>query len=106
MANKMRTFLFLCALGAVGYSIYHDGIGFGNVAIGVLVIVCFALNLRANFRKAKALAEEERRKQEKLAEREARKARRPARHGSPKRRVKAQKKPAAEEKSETTETEE
>ncbi len=106
MANKMRTFLFLCALGAVGYSMYYDGIGFGNVAIGVLVIVCFGLNLRANIRKAKAVAEEERRKQEKLAEREARKARHASRHGSPKRRAKTQKKPAAEEKSETTETEE
>ena len=81
MAGKMRTFLFLAAMGAVGYSMYYDGIGFGNVAVGVLVVVCFILNLRARGKMALEKAEAEAAREAKIAEREARKARRVSRHG-------------------------
>ncbi len=100
MANKMRAFLFICAMAAVGYSMYHDGIGFGNISIGILVLVSLFLNLRFQFRQAKARAEEEQRKLEKQAAHEAKKnRRRPGRHGVPKQKGKTeQKSPAADEK--------
>lgn len=88
MADKMRTFLFLAAMGAVGYSLYYDGIGFGNVAVGVLVIVCLILNLRARGKLAREKAEAEAAREAKIAEREARKARRVSRHGAPKKKEK------------------
>ncbi len=88
MASKMRTFLFLAAMGAVGYSMYHDGIGFGNVAVGILVMVCFILNLRARGKQAREEAEAEAAREAKIAEREARKARRVSRHGTPKKKEK------------------
>ena len=88
MADKMRTFLFLAAMGAMGYSLYYDGIGFGNVAVGVLVIVCLILNLRARGKLAREKAEAEAAREAKIAEREARKARRVSRHGAPKKKEK------------------
>lgn len=88
MADKMRTFLFLAAIGAVGYSMYYDGIGFGNVAVGVLVIVCLILNLRARGKLAREKAEAEAAREAKIAEREARKARRVSRHGTSKKKEK------------------
>ncbi len=88
MAGKMRTFLFLAAMGAVGYSMYYDGIGFGNVAVGVLVVVCFILNLRARGKMALEKAEAEAAREAKIAAREAKKARRVSRHGSPKKKEK------------------
>ncbi len=88
MASKMRTFLFLAAMGAVGYSMYYDGIGFGNVAVGILVMVCFILNLRARGKQAREEAEAEAAREAKIAEREARKARRVSRHGTPKKKEK------------------
>ncbi len=88
MASKMRTFLFLAAMGAVGYSMYYDGIGFGNVAVGILVMVCFILNLRARGKQAREEAKAEAAREAKIAEREARKARRVSRHGTPKKKEK------------------
>lgn len=84
MAAKFRTFLFFCALAAVGYSMYYDGIGFGNVAVGVLVIVCFVLNLRARGKLAREEAEAEAAREAKAAARAAKKAQRVSRHGKTK----------------------
>lgn len=45
MKDKIRWLLFIAAIAMVGQNMYETGIRLGNVAIGVLVIVCLAVNV-------------------------------------------------------------
>ncbi len=60
MRERLRTVLFIVAIGIVCYNIYDTGLRIENAAIAVMVIGCLMLNMyTANKKRQQQEAEEE-----------------------------------------------
>ena len=68
MKERLRTVLFIVAMGLVGQNIYETGLRIENAAIAVMVVACLMLNMyTANKkRKQQEAAEEEIREKEEI----------------------------------------
>jgi len=83
MKDKIRWLLFIAAIAMVGQNMYETGIRLGNVAIGILVIVCLGVNV---YNTQKKKREEIERLEAEAAEKQARRRERKANRAGRKKR--------------------